>query len=161
MQDMGEYFFTSTGEKIGMERMLESIGDFMAAKKDAAYKIIIGTDSLGSNSDVTDFVTALVVQRVGNGGKYFWRRLSNEKIFGFRDRIIKEVSLSLQTATGILDILKTLEFDFEFEVHADVGTNGRTSTLISEVTGMIRGYNFPFKTKPESYAASSIADKHV
>lgn len=158
---MADYFFTSDGERIGMDGMLESIRQFAAEKKGASYKIIIGTDSLGCNTLTTDFVTALVVQRVGNGGKYFWRRLSNEKIFNFRDRIIKEVMLSLETSTNVLKILKQLEFDFEFEVHVDVGTNGRTNSLISEVTGMIRGYNFPFKTKPESYAAMSVADKHV
>lgn len=161
MNSGGDYFFTSTGERIELQDMLDSIRKFAAEKKDAKYKIIIGTDSLGSNIAFTDFVTALVVQRVGNGGKYFWRRLKHEPIFNFRDRIIKEVMLSLSTATQILEILKQLDFPFEFEVHVDVGSNGRTSALISEVTGMIRGYNFPFKTKPESYAASSVADKHV
>jgi len=141
--------------------MLDRVREFVGVKKDAVYKIIIGTDSLGANTGSSDFVTALVVQRVGNGGKYFWRRLKHEPIFNFRDRIIKEVLLSLSAATEVLHILKDAGFDFEFEVHVDVGSNGRTSALISEVTGMIRGYNFPFKTKPESYAASSVADKHV
>lgn len=158
---VNDHFFTSAGEKITTQDMLEHIRVFAAERKDVQYKIIIGTDSLGSNSSTTDFVTALVIQRVGNGGKYFWRRLKQEPIFNFRDRIIKEVLLSLSTATSILEILKQLEFEFEFEVHVDVGLNGRTNSLISEVTGMIRGYNFPFKTKPDSYAASSVADKHV
>ncbi len=158
---MSDYFFTSDGERVELQSMLEKIRQFAAEKKEATYKIIIGTDSLGSNIGSTDFVTALVVQRVGNGGKYFWRSLKQEPIFNFRDRIIKEVMLSLSTATQILEMLRQLEFEFEFEVHVDVGSNGRTSTLISEVTGMIRGYNFPFKTKPESYAASNVADKHI
>jgi predicted RNase H-related nuclease YkuK (DUF458 family) len=156
-----DYFFTSTGEKVQADRLIESIRAFVSEKTDAKYKIIIGTDSLALNAGATDFVTALVVQRVGNGGKYFWRRIAQEPVFNFRDRIIKEVVLSLGAATQILELLKELDFAFEFEVHVDVGPNGRTSALISEVTGMIRSYNFLFKTKPESYAASSVADKHV
>src|SRR3989344_3338337 len=139
---MSDYFFTSDGIRVEVQDMLNKIREFAAEKKDAMYKIIIGTDSLGSNTGSTDFVTALVVQRVGNGGKYFWRRLKHEPIFNFRDRIIKEVLLSLSAATEVLHILKDAGFDFEFEVHVDVGSNGRTSALISEVTGMIRGYNF-------------------
>ena len=33
--------------------------------------------------------------------------------------------------------------------------------MIQEITGMIRANNFEVKTKPESYAASSVADRHV
>jgi hypothetical protein len=88
--------------------------------------------------------------------------MNNAPVFNLRDRILKEVMLSLETSVEILKILKeNINIKFDFEVHVDVGQNGKTSELISEVTGMIRAYNFPFKTKPESYAASSVADKHV
>ena len=162
MSQERELFHTGAGVRITASDMIRAIDDFMHEKQDASYKIIIGTDSLGVNDSYTDFVTAIVVQRVGNGGKYFWKRLERQNVYGLRDRIIKEVMLTLETATGVLELLKAHpQLMFDFEVHVDVGMHGKTSALISEVTGMIRGYNFPFKTKPESYAASSIADKHV
>jgi predicted RNase H-related nuclease YkuK (DUF458 family) len=33
--------------------------------------------------------------------------------------------------------------------------------MIKEVVGMVNGSGFEAKTKPESWAASSVADKHA
>jgi len=33
--------------------------------------------------------------------------------------------------------------------------------LINEIVGMIKGSGFAVKTKPESYGASSVADRHT
>jgi len=151
-----------SGERIEKERLIEEIRDFMEKSPDSLYKIIIGSDSQPLSDNNADFVTAIVVHRIGNGGRYFWRRLNGQKFYNLRDRIINEVMLSINTSLEILDLLKEkIEIKFDFEVHVDIGEHGKTSSLISEVTGMIRAYNFNFKTKPESYAASSVADKHV
>ena len=50
---------------------------------------------------------------------------------------------------------------FDLEIHVDVGTNGETRTMIQELVGIIRANHFEAKTKPESYAASKVADRHV
>jgi len=141
---------------------------------------------------LVDFVTAIVIQRVGNGGKYFWRRAELGKFHTLRDRIIQEVMLSLEAAKEILAVLKTQGLsDFsacargasasggeggpspeanapreqasgwDFEIHADIGEKGETKTMIQEVVGMIRANNFEARTKPDSYAASNVADRHV
>lgn len=159
---MTDYFYSSDGRKLSQSQIVEEIREFMLKNPRARYTIVVGSDSQPLSPLLADFVTAIVVHRVGNGGRYFWKRLSNAKVFNLRDRILKEVILSLETAVEILKILKeNIDIKFEFEVHVDVGPNGKTSELISEVTGMIRAYNFPFKTKPDSYAASSVADKHA
>ena len=70
--------------------------------------------------------------------------------------------LSLETAKEILTALS--DFDapiFDFEIHVDIGENGETKSMMQEVLGMIRAYNFEARTKPESYAASKVADRHV
>ncbi len=126
------------------------------------YKVIIGSDSERRENNSADFVTAIVVHRVGNGGRYFWRRLEQGNIFNLRSRIIQEVMLSLDAAKEILAVLKSMEVpDFDFEIHVDVGENGETKLIIQEVVGMVRAYNFEARTKPESYAASKVADRHV
>jgi len=33
--------------------------------------------------------------------------------------------------------------------------------MMQELLGMIRANNFEARTKPESYAASSVADRHI
>ncbi len=126
------------------------------------YRVTIGTDSELLRAKNADFVTAIVVHRVGNGGRYFWRRFELGKFHNLRDRIIKEVLVSLEVAEKVLAALKRFPLpDFDFEIHADIGENGPTKAVIQEVVAMIRGNNFQVKYKPESYAASNVADRHV
>ena len=48
-----------------------------------------------------------------------------------------------------------------FEFHIDIGTKGPTKALINEMVGMVKGLNFIPKIKPDSYCASSFADKYT
>ena len=134
---------------------------------------MIGTDSERLADGRSDFVTAVVVHRVGNGGRYFWRRTELGKFHTLRDRIIQEVIVSLELGKEVLVELKELsspagdrsvgqvELEWDFEIHADIGERGPTKAMIQEVVGMIRAYNFEPVTKPGSYAASNVADRHV
>ncbi|SRR3989344_1568618 len=157
------YFNTSLGLKLNTRQVIAEIIRFMQEDDKRRYKIIIGTDSARDEDNTADFVTAIIVHRVGNGGRYFWRRIDEEtKFHTLRDRIINEVLLSLEVAKEVLVILKDFgASNFDFEIHADVGENGETKTMIAEVVGMIRAYNFEARTKPESYGASKVADRHV
>lgn len=159
---MNEFFNSSFGIKLNISQVVQEIVRFMFEDKNRHYKIIIGSDSKGCNEEEIDFVTAIVVHRVGNGGRYFWRRLELPKFHTLRDRIIQEVLFSLEVAKEVLTVLKTFEVPrFDFEIHADIGENGPTKVMIQEVIGMIRAYNFEARTKPESYAATKVADRHT
>ncbi len=150
------------GAKLTANEVVGEVIDFMNYAPDYAYKVMIGTDSQLYNKTKADFVTAVVVHRLGNGGRYFWRR---EKLSGFhtlRDRMLREALMSLDIAKDILASLKSQEApEFSFEIHVDVGQNGETKVMIQELVGMIRANNFEVRTKPESYAASSVADKCI
>ncbi|MBI5306063.1 ribonuclease H-like YkuK family protein [Candidatus Wolfebacteria bacterium] len=155
-------FNTPYGIKLKLDATIKEIVRFMEEDKDRRYKIIVGSDSLKREKDLADFVTAVIVHREGNGGRYFWRRLELDKIHNLRNRIIQEVMFSLEAAQKILDGLKKISAPkFDFEIHIDVGENGETKSMISEVVGMVRAYNFEARTKPQSYAASKVADRHV
>jgi hypothetical protein len=156
-------FHSSFGIELVIGEVVREIVRFMQADRKRPYKVIIGSDSLGLANKDADFVTAIVVHRVGNGGRYFWRRIELGKFHTLRDRIIKEVLLSLEVAELVLAELRKEAGDMEwgFEIHADVGEHGATSALIQEVVGMIRASNFEVRTKPDSYAASKVADRHV
>jgi len=155
-------FNSFQGIKLTVDEVVEEITKFMRADPKRRYKVMIGTDSELYDKTDADFVTAIVVHRVGNGGRYFWRR---EELSGFhtlRDRIIREVMMSLDIAKGVLANLKSHKTpEFDFEIHADVGTNGETKIMIKELVGMNRVNNFEARTKPESYAASSVADRCI
>jgi len=159
---MNDFFSGSLGIKLNVNQVVREIVRFMAEDKNRHYKIVIGSDSEGYNGEMADFVTAIVVHRVGNGGRYFWRRIELPKFYTLRDRIIKEVLLSLEVAKDTLVTLKTFEVpQFDFEIHVDIGENGQTKSMMQEVIGMVRAYNFEARTKPESYAATKVADRHV
>ncbi|HEY4475481.1 MAG TPA: ribonuclease H-like YkuK family protein [Candidatus Paceibacterota bacterium] len=161
--DSEKLFNSSFGLKLNQEQIVRELINFMKADERRRYKLLIGTDSEKNSGGTADFVTAIVIHRVGNGGRYFWRRIvNNRKFHTLRDRILEEVLMSLDVAKELL--LTTKHFampDFDFEIHVDVGENGATRSMIQELVGMVRAMNFEAKTKPESYAASKVADRHV
>ncbi len=159
---MDTLFNSSFGLKLTPEAVAEELVRFMQADKKRSYKIVIGSDSERVNDKMADFVVAVVVHRVGNGGRYFWRRTEINRFWTLHDRIIQEVMISLDTAKEILGKLKDLAVPhFDFEIHADIGEKGDTKSMIQEVVGMIRANNFEPKTKPDSYAATKVADRHT
>ena len=168
---MPEFLNSSFGLKLTIRQVVHEVIRFMNAEPGRRYKVTIGTDSERLSDGRADFVTAVVVHRVGNGGRYFWRRLELGKFHTLRDRIIKEVLISLDFGKEVLLELKRFSdgaaanaqppVRWDFEIHADIGENGPTKAMIQEVVGMIRAHNFEAITKPGSYAASNVADRHV
>ncbi len=150
------------GTKLSVQEVVLEVITFMKGDPERKYKITIGTDSKLYGKTDADFVTAIVVHKVGNGARYFWRRLELKNFHTLRDRIIKEVMFSLDVSRGVLDFLKEKRApDFDFEVHVDIGENGPTKVMIQELTAIIRANNFEVKTKPDSYSASWVADRHT
>ncbi|MBI4087738.1 MAG: ribonuclease H-like YkuK family protein [Candidatus Liptonbacteria bacterium] len=159
---MPEFLHSSLGLRLTVPEVVAEVIAFMRTEPLRKYKVTIGTDSELLSGNRADFVTAVVVHRIGNGGRYFWRRFELDKMHTLRDRIIREVLVSLDIAKEVLSELKKFDLPvFSFEIHADIGENGPTKQMIQEVVSIIRANNFEPKTKPESYAASNVADRHV
>ncbi len=163
-----DYIFNSSlGLRFSPEQLVREIIDFMHSEPGREYKLTLGTDSQKIGGTTADFVTAIVVHRVGSGGRYFWRRIELDNFHTLRDRIIREVLISLEIAQNFLKQLEDAKIKsatlpkYDFEIHVDVGENGATKVMIQELVGMIRAHNFEAKTKPNSYAASNIADRHT
>ncbi len=156
------FFNDTTGNMLSLESVIGAVVSFMRRDPSYRYRLTIGTDSELLSNKNADFVTAIVVHRIGNGGRYFYRRFEIGKFHTLRDRIIREALISVDVAKDVLVEFKKFTLpDFEFEIHADIGEHGPTKALIQEVVGMVRANNFEVKTKPESYAASNVADRHV
>ena len=153
--------------KMKLIKVAKEVSDYINNDSHSKYRLIVGTDSNGNGGKKADFVTAIIVYRIGHGGRYFWKKTNGGKLYHtLRDRIYQEVNLSLETAQNVLGQLQLLlksgrQLNYDFQIHIDVGQNGPTREMIKEVVGMVRGNGFKAKIKPESYAASSIADKYV
>ena len=69
--------------------------------------------------------------------------------------------MSLDVSQQLLELLSHLDGSFRFELHLDLGTVGKSHSVVREITNMIRSYGVAYKLKPESYAASKIADRLI
>lgn len=159
-------FISPTKGKLTADQMVGELVGFMSSEPDYFYRLVVGTDSKSgklSKSQKLPFVTAVVIHRKGKGGRYFWKKNSVDKIASLRDKIYTETLLSIQMAEKIVpELTKKLNGQrYKLEIHIDVGDAGPTREMIKEVVGMVNGNGFTAKTKPDSYAASTVADKHT
>ena len=159
-------FVSPTKGLLNVEQMLDEISSFVASAPDAFYRVVIGTDSQTkriNNEAEIDFVTAVVVHKIGHGARCFWRREKQKKKYVLREKIYTETVKSLEFAEQFVPMLrgKIPASAYDLEIHIDVGPVGPTREMIKEVVGMVRGSGYTVRTKPESYGASSVADRHT
>jgi predicted RNase H-related nuclease YkuK (DUF458 family) len=153
-----EFVSPSLG-RMTFEEMFRHLVDFVEEQPERPYHLIVGTDSLVS--DHTCFVTAVVIHRVGQGGRYFYRKQYSRKLSSLRQRILYEVSLSLEVASRLsAELARNGHSQLPIEIHVDVGDRGETKSIIREVVGMVTGSGYAAVTKPEAYGATKVADKH-
>lgn len=157
-----DIFHSPTNGQMTLPAVVDRIGVFVRGQSDQEYKLIIGTDSLPNSVGNVYLVTAIVLHRVGHGGIYFWHRTLAGKLHTLRDRMYAEAmsSISLAQKLEAMADLKPLMQE-HIEIHVDVGQFGPTRDMIQELVGMIVAHGYLAKTKPESFAASKVADRHT
>lgn len=159
-------FHSPTLGDLSVDKMVSEISDFIEEQPGKFYRIVIGSDSqakrVNSHAEI-DFVTAVIVHRTGSGARYFWKKRKELKSPALRDKIYSETLMSLETAQEVVPLLRgaVSPGKYDFEIHIDVGPLGPTRDMINEVVGMVNGNGFKAKTKPDSWGASSVADKHT
>lgn len=172
MVDQAKEIFFSAGatSSLTLIEVIEEIKEFLEHDPQAKYSLVIGSDSHEKTDDTNgkkhiNLVTAIVVHRHGFGGRYFWTRKNQGNIHTLRDKIYAETLLSLNFAKVFVPLLKKYLNGaspiYNLEIHVDVGEHGDSREMIKEVVGMVTGYGFAAKIKPDSYAASYVADKHT
>lgn len=155
-------FQSPTHGSLELPQVREKILSFLATEPERKYQLVVGTDSQPHNGSGVDFVTAIVVHRVGMGGIYFWKRVVNKKVYVLRQRMYEEATMSLEMAETVLALLhRDGVTKYDVEIHVDIGKFGDTREMITEIVGMIRGSGYTVKTKPDSYAASKVADRYT
>lgn len=155
-------FQSPTFGEVELPGVRTHIVDFLAKEPGAAHQIVVGTDSQAHNGSGVGFVTAIVVHRAGFGGIYFWKRIINKKPYVLRQRMYEEAALSLSMAEEVVNLLRDDGVTkYDVEIHVDIGAVGPTREMTAEIMGMIRGSGFPVKMKPESFAASKVADRYT
>jgi hypothetical protein len=149
------------GEKIKQEIDLE-VEQIILNEKEAGHKlkVCIGTDSQVTGG-VTEYATVIVFVRPKHGGFMLISSERTKQKYTLKERMIEEVSRSIQIAYRICPLLDKHEVDLE--VHADINTNPqfKSNSALSDAMGYILGMGFVFKAKPDAFASSYCANKIV
>jgi predicted RNase H-related nuclease YkuK (DUF458 family) len=135
---------------------IADILQFVRDATDAGQSVHIGTDSLQSRRS-TQFVTVLVVLTPGRGGRVAYRRQVVPRIASLRERLLREVWLSVELGLQCSPLVKG-----ELSVHIDANpvVSHKSSRYVQELVGLVVGQGFKALIKPESWAATHTAD-HV
>jgi len=154
------HFVSPTRGVLTLDQVFEDIKRYVHEDPESSYRLSVGTDSR-AREEIT-FVSAIVVHRVGKGARYYYEKRRHKPLASLRQRIYYETALSLDLGSKIAARLARDGWsNLDIEIHLDVGQEGATKSLIREVVGMVTGSGFDAKIKPESYGASSVADKYT
>lgn len=151
---------TPTRGEFSFEEMVDAINKYIQEEPDKKYKVIVGGDSQAFyNVGTTRYITTVIVQRVGKGGQYYYFTDNQPIPKSLRTKIWNEVMSIYET---IIDLKEAgLNKDIVDVIpHIDVGKKGDTRHLIKEVTGLFLGEGYEVEIKPNSFASSTVADKH-
>ena len=102
----------------------------------------------------------------GHGGIYFYEVTRQPLIRDVRTKLHVETNASLNVASELIRLLEDKEYEelfmnCHFSIHIDAGHSyhGKTKDLIPELVGWIKSCGYDCEVKPDSFVASSIADK--
>lgn len=132
---------------------------------EADYNIIIGTDS--QNHSQTKIVNVICITCQGHGGIFFYEITKEPLIKDVRQKLHVETNESLMTATKLVELLEgnnlyeEMYLTCPISIHVDAGNSekGKTKDLIPEIVGWVKACGYQCEIKPNSFCASSIADK--
>jgi predicted RNase H-related nuclease YkuK (DUF458 family) len=152
-------FISPSKGKMSFDEAFKDIVGYMQEMPGIPYRLIIGTDS--QLREDACFVTAIVIHRVGKGGRYYYTKENERMGRSLKQRIFFEAAKSLGIASRLAEKLAQNGYgDLNVEIHLDIGQNGETKDLIREIVGMVTGTGFEAKIKPDAYGATKVADKH-
>tara|TARA_B100000424_G_C22853980_1_gene455315 strand:- start:83 stop:532 length:450 start_codon:yes stop_codon:yes gene_type:complete len=122
------------------------------------YSIFVGTDSK-VYSDCTKFVTIVGLRntQTKNGVVVYRTTEKITKFLSLHDRLFSEVMKSINTAQEIKE-----KYEVTCSIHIDVNPdeNYKSNKFYDELTGLVKGCDFPVAAKHNSWAAD-IADMYT
>jgi predicted RNase H-related nuclease YkuK (DUF458 family) len=137
-----------------------AIGDVMEFVREAASDgqvVHLGTDSM-QLARHTRFVTVVAILTPGRGGRAIWTRESRPRIASLRERLLREVWLSVELGLKLEPVVPG-----PLHVHIDANpiAQHKSSAYVQELVGLVVSQGFRAVIKPESWAASRAADRLV
>jgi predicted RNase H-related nuclease YkuK (DUF458 family) len=135
------------------------LAEFLAKYKGQGRKPFIGTDSK-TIGNKTRFTTVFVYYLEGRGGVYIDHTVKEDRPKSLYQKLFKETWYSIETALEVMEIDPSITPEV-LEVHIDVNDNPKHSSgrYRGELMGLVLGQGFKCESKPNSWAATTLADK--
>lgn len=122
------------------------------------YEIIVGADSQ-LRSHGTSFAIVISLIHIGRGGTFFYHKFLERRVSSLQQRIYLEAFYAVGLASELRDYLHNQNIEVPIRLHFDIGRNGPTNKFIQYLLHLASANNFAANIKPDSFCASTIADK--
>jgi len=116
--------------------------------------IHVGTDSKQRGAH-TDYVTVIAIVAPGHGGRIFYKRVRTARSRSLSHKLFQETEMSVTVANELHQVgLRRIV------VHVDANEDLRhqSSKYVQALAGMVVGYGFQVRVKPDSWCATHVAD---
>lgn len=160
-------FHTGSGGSVEFADIPDAILAYYERNRKFASEIsiLVGTDS--QNFSDTKIVNVICVICAGHGGIFFYSVSRAPLVRDVRRKLHIETNDSIDLAVRLVDIFegngkyREMYLSCPISIHIDAGNSdkGKTKDLIPELVGWVKAMGFPAVTKPESAAASCVADR--
>ena len=119
----------------------------------------IGGDSHWNNGKVK-FTVAIIMIKKGKGGRGYYKNIIPlQTTMTLQQRLFMETFKAVKVALWLNPLLESIGYKVN-EIHTDLNPNPNYASyeMVHTCLGYIRGMGFEGKAKPDSWAASSVAD---
>lgn len=171
-KEMDIYFHNLKEQNMSFDDVFDRIITFMKLYRSGNFRLMIGTDSQ-VHDKFTIFITGIVILNEGKGAWACIRKVKvTRRMHHLHERISKETSLTEEVVSFFDESRKNIMIDivlpsiykgasFTMEGHLDIGSGNRNKTriFVEEMVSRIESIGLEPKIKPESFVASSYANR--
>lgn len=139
----------------------EKVVDAISSVSELEHTIVIGSDSQPTlKGDICVTVICILSEDPNNDRHFYYHRTLKPKSKSLYDRMLNETMTTVMLAHSLRE---DISCDLNLELHFDLAStkNGGTFKFTNSLTSIAKGFAFEnIEIKPNSWAASSIADKY-
>ena len=130
------------------------------------HQIVVGADSQSNSKNSIIVVAVCIISDLpGFERVYYYNKQKVKKFNSLYSRISFETEESIKVANKIRNHTDTTFNSLNISIHIDVSSTNakaKTSKYSSSLISLVKAYDYPnVEIKPNSWAASSVADKHT
>lgn len=157
-------WFTASGEHIFWSQICNNVT--YVANHDPDHQVIIGCDSHTTKPNTVYVIAICLISSIEPYKRvYYYGKLIDSTPPGLYAKVFKEADSAVQTALSVKEYSSLTRSNPNLIIHLDLSPpngNHATSKYSKHLTSFIKSLGFSnVEIKPNSWASSSIADKHT